>query len=415
MKRRRYQREKRTAAATHIIKTGVSGERFPRRLNGFLICRNTLDANSKKQIDYGAMEALGYSKADVEKGIELGVKAEPGKYLPSSLHFILPSNVSRDESGDWNFKGVYNETLFSMFEKGGDGKYIQRDLPFCISEDGVTASRLDERSNTRHKIACNPMGCDVPPEQWCEVSACGDCKPKVKVFLSLYREEGEKVEPLDPSLGYSATYMFETSSDMFGTAVQDALTSAADILDGRIGHILGVLTVGKRNTLKNGKTVVAPVYTLTLDQGCIQQRYNELSGRTLIAASAPVAMLTNDYDDPEHVEEIELDEEPEQQQAQPAQEWHEDVKLDDIKAALMCLALSIQQAHEGMPNEEAIKEATYLGVEKDGKTIPVSQTSFDYFADMDKKPQKQKYLRALHEYHTKRGTEGYALPVGVTK
>ena len=78
MKRRRFQREKRTAAATHVIKCGVKGEKFPRRLNGFLICRNTLDKDSKKQIDFATMEALGFSRQDVEKGIDLGPKAEPG-------------------------------------------------------------------------------------------------------------------------------------------------------------------------------------------------------------------------------------------------------------------------------------------------------------------------------------------------
>ena len=260
--RTKYRKFGRKAGVTnntsHVVKIGHRVEKIskktgkpykgPGKLNGFLICRDTRDTDGNLVVDVDSMLRLGekFDAKAIAEAKRLELKAPDG-VLPRELHFAIPSDSTRVPGNGWEHPGSFTEG-YQCWNKAG---------LFC-SGDGEWASRK-QNNGTQKRIACVPVGKEGgAPETFCEESEAGDCKHNCCLTLSLFvlAENGEP-EPLSQSLGWSARYRLGTTSEAAAMRAGEELDRAAELLDGHLHGITGVL-VFARQSRRTGK-VATPV------------------------------------------------------------------------------------------------------------------------------------------------------------
>lgn len=267
---------------THLLKIGRDGRKpgakypTPIRLAGFLAVHNTNVQGDTKPVDYEAMRRLGYDEARVNKGIELGFKANDGEHLPNSLDFILPASAEYDE-----------EEQFWLFPDTFDAEYSvlhHKDCPTCFCRgNGETASRYDIQTGQRHQITCNPYGKEgVPPEEWCEYSRPEESPCKIHYWLV--------VRPifLDPRGCYlplldaqDARFLFQSTSELGSIGVSAKMQKLAQRLKGDTAEIMGTIRFSKRRKRKpNGEMGLVPNVWIEFNEDQVRDR--EVNGRRIL-------------------------------------------------------------------------------------------------------------------------------------
>ncbi len=266
--------------ATHRIAIGwdtraAGADRpSPGRLPGFLITRDTLGADGRWAIDWSAMALLGDYTAEKFKQIWSlkDTLAAPPDLLPQTLRFVIMHDALVTPSG-FAYPGTVAEE-YQLYTTQGR---------LCHG-DGMTAKRKRGDGGV-DVISCDPMGKDGCAE-FCPYSVRGECKPRARLLVCLYtlNEKGER-KLLAPTLGETARFRWETSSEYNSMNVLDALDRVAerlyapDLWPGKVWmkYLTGVLSfsVRKRISPKGGKVKVQQV-GFSIDESAIVAREQEI-------------------------------------------------------------------------------------------------------------------------------------------
>lgn len=274
--------------ATHVIKIGFDArspkdERpKPGKLNGFLICRDSLDASNNLVVDFDAMQALGiqYSPDMIGKAKAQQMKA-PAGILPTELHFVLTHDAQRVPGG-WEFPGTFSEA-YECWQKSG---------LFCEG-DGHAAKRK-QNDGTRKEIECVPMGKEgAEAEKFCPYSVDKSCKGHSRLILCLFVEDAQgKPQPLSKALGWQARYRFDTSSGYNPIRIVNELDQAAERLQGHLAGITGTLTYQlQRKRYAEGVAIVGQIM-FSLSEADIRRREEEVWNRNLEYKKVSIGLLT---------------------------------------------------------------------------------------------------------------------------
>lgn len=305
IQRRRFGREQfaeTTMTASHRIKIGtkVKGAKgdYPSPTNGFYIVRNTMQQGGSFVVAYDLMEALGFSRKQVDRALADGRKA-PDDCLPQSLEFVLLTDAVMTDKG-W----VYPEVLESSYQcwhpKGiNDPEWVaagQTDCQgqFCIG-DGLRATRRMPDA-TRKIVACNPFGSSGDASEFCPYSKpFGDkkivrCRAAVDLIVVLgKRNAAGQLVPLANE--HFARYRLSTGSESNELRFRSELNNAANRLRGWINQLEGALTFSLQKKVtpqgSEGSTGLVPQLSLSLNQWQINEREKEIlrhEGRTIGAA-----------------------------------------------------------------------------------------------------------------------------------
>uniref|UniRef100_A0A6M3K0K0 Uncharacterized protein n=1 Tax=viral metagenome TaxID=1070528 RepID=A0A6M3K0K0_9ZZZZ len=275
VKHRRYGRSSADARAdaTHVIKigwkTGPKGKELPIKLNGFLLCWNSLDANNHRLIDMGCMEALGFTRDGVGRALTEQWKA-PAELLPQHLHFVIMEDASEieDEPGLWNYPFLA-EQYVNMDTRCGFRR---------CQGDGVKALR-HFNDGTAREIECVPYGRrDADPKTFCQYSGPGrPCKDRLTFQCCLYHRVGDEVAPLSRELGLNARFQFETSSEHCALSGFRSLDAAARRVKGHLCGITGTMAFQRRGRVSNeGRQIVGHV-AISLDEASVLRREWQVS------------------------------------------------------------------------------------------------------------------------------------------
>ena len=228
------------SGATHVIKIGFStpgnkGGKQPHKLAGFLIYHDAIGPDNKPVIDYEGMSRLGVEKAAIEEAMAKELKAPDG-LLPTELHVRIKNDAHRNDDGDWEYPGVFAESL-ECFGKVG---------VFCSGNGHLAMRRHGD--GTKKEVRCVPEGADATkPKDWCLYSVGQGhdgmkCKSHSRLTVCVFVVGPDGLpDPLAPLLGVSARYRLDTHSDYNAIRIQQELDGAADQLNGRIGGLTGIL------------------------------------------------------------------------------------------------------------------------------------------------------------------------------
>jgi hypothetical protein len=265
-------------SASHILKIGWDirargAERpQPQRLAGFIVCRNSIDPDGGLVIDMKAMRRLGdYTPEGITAAIKAGVKA-PANLLPHSIAVLIPNDAVRDADGAWTFPSVLAEE-YACFDRSG---------LFC-SGNGQEAERR-QADHTRRKLACNPVGkSGVEPKDFCEFSVKKLCHAHSRLtVIALYTAADGNLHPLADIA--DARFRLDTASEYGAMRMTEALSLAAERLNGKIAGLTGTLTVGIERKRHEGGVGITPQIHLILNEVQIRQR--ERAMRPIPAALA---------------------------------------------------------------------------------------------------------------------------------
>ena len=250
IQRRRFGRDDQSTAldvATGRIKIGSkttseSGVSIPQKINGFILQHEGLDLSNNPEIDFEAMNRLGFSKENIDDAIKDGFKASPD-LLPQTLSFIL-MNDSSPEGDNWAYPGIFSERYECNTSIG----------LFC-NGDGIKATRKKE-DHSDHQVDCHPVGqTGCKAEDFCKFSVDGDCKMHARLTVCLFYIDKETGEPkmVSPRHGRQARFRFDTSSEYFSISVLNALDAASARVGGLISGLRGTLSY-QRKARRTGKT-----------------------------------------------------------------------------------------------------------------------------------------------------------------
>lgn len=266
--------------ATHIIKIGWKGTRggqgqeLPLKLNGFLICRDDVDPQSKRmRIDYPAMERLGYLEAQIKMALQKHWHA-PDECLPHKLRFIIMADARREEDA-W----VYPRTMSEGYQC-----YTRQGL-YCHG-DGQHASRKADKGG-RVQLECVPVGkAGANPSDYCPYSVAGDCRYNFRLTVCLYYTGPDgRPTPLSPELGESARYRLDSTSEFAGPEAFAQLDAAADRVRGLLNGITGTMTFQpKWRHTGTGRVIVGHVL-IQLDEASIRAKEAKLAEQDLRRAN----------------------------------------------------------------------------------------------------------------------------------
>jgi len=261
--------------ASHVIKIGFDKRKAgathpsPGKFPGFVICRDSLDGQGNLVVDHAAMQMLGiqYTAEAIEKAKKGELKAPEG-LLPTVLHFVIMQSAVR--LGDqWSFPGTVNEA-YECWTK--EGKYC--------SGDGERAKRK-QGNGAQAEIDCVPVGrAGADPAAFCQYSANKTCRSHSRLVLCLFEpnEKGEP-EPLSDSLGFTARFRFDTTSEYGAMGFFEALDRAADRVQGYLLRLTGTLSYSikrRRTGDANFSTGIVGSVLLAIDEDSICQREAEI-------------------------------------------------------------------------------------------------------------------------------------------
>ena len=235
--------------ATHKIKIGCNKQRpedkhkKPGRLNGFLICGNSLGDDGNLVVDYDCMLRLGakFTKEQIEFAKQNDINAPAGT-LPSELHFIITNDSVKVPGNGWDHTGTFSE---------GYGKWDNKGL-FCEG-DGQWASRK-QSDGSKKQTKCVPHGkAGAAAETFCEYSIDGSCRHHCRAAFCIFvRDENGRPEPLSRSLGWGARFQLDSTSESNAIRIGEELDKAAERLHGRISGITGVLVFARQSKRRPG-------------------------------------------------------------------------------------------------------------------------------------------------------------------
>jgi len=277
-KKRRYAREGVSVPAsnsTHIIKMGWKAKKvtkngrtldLPFKLNGFLVCRDTVDNDGRPLIDYAAMKLLGFTRENIETALRDEFKAE-ASMLPQQLRFIL-MNMATAEEGGWDFDKTHREE-YQLWGKNG----------LMCHGDGVNAEQHQTDGTTR-RVPCVPYGSEgADPSTYCPHSGPdGDCKLKygLSICLVYMDEERGGLKALSPEFGESARYRLESSAEWDSVQIIDEINEAAGRVHGLIRGLTGRLTFRKKNRRKDEGSAIVGSVLFSIDEASIRSREREI-------------------------------------------------------------------------------------------------------------------------------------------
>lgn len=266
--------------ATHRITIGWdrradgADKPFPGRLPGFLITRDTLGPDGRWIIDWPAMRMLGDYTPEKFAAIwkHKDTLAAPPDLLPQTLRFVL-MNDALVVPGGFSYPGTIAEE-YQLYNSQGR---------FCHG-DGDTASRK-RGDGGQERIQCNPIG-KMGCTEFCPFSVKGECKSRSRVLLCLYTLDSEaNRQLLAPSLGETARFRWETSSEYNSINILETLDRVAERLYApdlwpnsvSLKYLTGVLTfsVRKRVSPKGGKVKVQQV-GFSIDESAIVAREEKI-------------------------------------------------------------------------------------------------------------------------------------------
>jgi len=283
LKRRRFgrrQTSENNAGTTGVIKIGFrlplrqgKTHRLPGKLNGFMLCRDTVDVNGDWVVDEAAMLALGsqYTLEAVAKAKSLGQKA-PLDLLPTEVPFMLMQNAVK-VGEEWEYSHTLTEE-YLVFGKEG---------VFCHG-DGARAERTQD-DETKREIACVPVGCKTDGgEKVCPYSENGDCKPRgTLVICPFVVGENGKPEPLCSTFGWSAKFRFGTGSEVALMTLRSVLDALANRLNGWIDGIPGMLAFQTKSRITPPGSQVSRAMVggviLSIDEVSVRAREREIWAR----------------------------------------------------------------------------------------------------------------------------------------
>lgn len=344
-----------TSNTSHVVKIGHSVEKIskrtgkpykgPGKLNGFLICRDTRDTDGNFVVDEKAMLRLGkrFDAKAIAEAKQKEFDARDG-ILPRELHFAIPSDSTRVPGNGWEHPGTFTEGYQCWTKEG-----------LLCSGDGEQASRK-QGNGTQRQGPCVPVGKEgAAPKTFCSESVAGDCKHKCRLTLSLFvvGENGEP-EPLSRSLSWSARYRLETTSEAAAMRAGEELDRAAELLDGHLHGITGVL-VFARQSKRTGKVKIPVGITgqimFMLSEPDIARREQQLHNRYVEQRQAKLleGPADNPFEEtqvgegvtPEEVEEV-LGEGAEEPNAEPEPE----AKEPELPEATMATEEQIEEIEQ---------------------------------------------------------------------
>lgn len=271
--------------APYVIKIGYNqggetGGKKPGKLPGFLICHNSKavgDRNFAPALD--EMASLGFSEKDIEQAKKDGLRAPAGQFLPLGLRVVIPRDARRIGTGEtarWAFPGTYVEE-YQLWGKNG----------YQCHGDGITAYRR-QADHTFKQMECKPVGADGRKDSdCCPFSVKGECRSKSRWIFTLFFEKDGREYPLSKSLGWSATFKLDTTSEYAAMNILDELNAAAERLNGRISGLTGVLFFGVQEKRHSGGASVGKVgqIRLHLDEDVLDRRESGESERILAGVS----------------------------------------------------------------------------------------------------------------------------------
>ena len=248
----------------------------PGRLPGFLITRDTLGPDGRWVIDWPAMRLLGDYTPEKFAAVwkHQDTLAAPLDLLPQTLRFVL-MNDALVVPGGFAYPGTIAEE-YQVWN--GQGR-------FCHG-DGETASRKRGDGGV-DRIQCNPIG-KIDCTEFCPFSLRGECKSRSRLLLCLYTldPEGQRLL-LAPTLGETARYRLETSSEYNAIGILEVLDRVAERLYAPdlwpstvwMKYLTGVLTfsIRKRQSPKGGKVKVQQI-GFSIDESAIVAREQEIQG-----------------------------------------------------------------------------------------------------------------------------------------
>jgi len=268
--------------ASHAVKIGYDKREFltgkaladakhplPGKLAGFLICRDSIDAAGRLVVDHVAMQKIGeqYTPEAIAKAKKMELKAPEG-LLPTVLHFVIGENAVR-LGETWSFPGTVSEAYECWT---GEGKYC--------SGDGERAKRK-QGNGAQVEIDCVPVGrAGADPSTFCQHSVKKACHGHSRLTLCLFEpnDKGEP-EPLSESLGFTARFRFDTSSEYGAMGFFQALDRAADRVQGYLLRLTGTLSFSiKRRRTGDAKFSIGIVgnVLLAIDEDSICKREAEI-------------------------------------------------------------------------------------------------------------------------------------------
>lgn len=279
IKARQYGRDKSVvcgAGSTHVIKLGWKRPKklkdktidLPCKLNGFLICRDTIDSanGNRLLIDFQVMQRLGFTNVNIDNAIKGDFKAS-SDFLPQQLQFVIMSRAEAVPGGGYDFPGLHAESYERYTDKGlecfGDGMNADRKMP-----DG-----------SRRLIPCVPYGRgDATPDTYCEFSGPGgSCKLHYRLTVCLiYKDAKGQTRPLSPELGRQARYRLDSTSEYVSMQVLEELDGAAARVDGLIQGLTGTLTFQKKSRRTGKGSAIVGSVLFTIDEESIMAREREI-------------------------------------------------------------------------------------------------------------------------------------------
>ena len=269
VKKHKYGHDAQTVGATqstHVVKIGwkgksAQGKEIPIRLVGFLLCRDSVGANDRYEIDYDAMARLGFVKAVVDNAIAVGWKATLGN-LPDTLRFVVMADAMRVNDSQL-YPGICTSSYECYNEAGlfcqGDGENATRKMP-----DG-----------TRRILPCVPYGkTGSDPATFCEFSGPGKprkpCNMHFRLSLCLLTTDGTR--PLWPELGMQARARLDSSMGLAEPQIMATLDRAANRLGGLLSGITGRLIFRKKRARTGDGGVITSNIQFLLDEEAILGR-----------------------------------------------------------------------------------------------------------------------------------------------
>lgn len=307
--------------STHRIWIGWNAtpdatRKTPIRLPGFVITRTALSVKtSELLIDVDAMRALcpeakgdpwtPWFRQPQINSSRVPINCPP---LPSQLDFALPASAEA-HGNQWDFGEMFSE------------QYQAWGKDFIYTSNGVIGV-LTWRG-TRIVMRCPISMDDAEYAEWLKKGfpfVRDDLKCNMDLIIVAYVITEGYPRPLN-NFGFSAKYLFHTTSERTAIRTRTVLEDAANRLGGRIGGIPGRMTLGKERVRMLGggqnSSLIVPRVVTTLDEMAIQRMERVFfpaieapdERRALPAPTEPI--------DTEEPEEPDYDSEPEPKQTEP--------------------------------------------------------------------------------------------------
>jgi hypothetical protein len=317
LKNRRHGRtteSSRNTSATHIIKMGFDNRApgashpVPGKLNGFLICRDRIDADNNLVVDHAIMKRLdpSWNQAKLDEAKRDQLKAADG-LLPKTLHFVILRDAEKDTDGVWQYPGTLDESL-ELWDKIGLKCFGNGETALRRGDDGI-----------QRKIACVPFRAEGVEDarQFCPYSTpriqkdrrgndqkIVDCRSHSRLTLCLYTMgENGRPEPLCRELGWKAKYRLDTSSGYNPLRILEELDAAAKRVEGRLHWITGAITFAKQRKRYEGGVATVGQIMFTLSEEDISRREQDLHRQRMesegrLLETAPTRLLATELPPP---------------------------------------------------------------------------------------------------------------------